>query len=980
MRRKHQVQEYFVNDTASTMENGAKFDLNENESSPIASRLQRRKFEKENGSMEPLNDFNTLRNESSPYAARIQRRKFQRVREIDESLDNFKLDPEPQEQEMNIKTEQQIYANVSSPLSTALLKRKHEINKLKHTGEQEVSIESKNIHTSSPHSTALLNRKHEFYKSQYSMKEEKEEGPEQETISNSSPNAAALLKRKHEFNNIKYSMKELDLNQGGVTEEINVPVTEANVSSPYSTSLQNRKFENFKIRSESNKTVEKVEDSSPYGTSLLEQKYKQEDVRSGNSSSSSSSSSSNNKSLLEQMRRQTELNENNNVQINEVEPNKVITPIAKFEINKFNNPLGKRQQDAKVALSRRRRLIMHLDATNANDAGAKQSLVRQSIALTHEEFNNQKDMKAKSTVEDNSLYLELQKQRQLLEAKRKNKKAKGNQEKIARGREVLMNIFGNTEGKNDCTKPFQPTSLVNESNAQNVTDINNVDTEVNGNSNLDQQDRMTAIAREEKNAYKEDEALKVEQQQQQEQQDQAAPFSSSLVEEDDSYRLAVGVMTFDMTQPDNKPRKKITSNGHINNKKNNDRRHQEVMTFDMHDEFDGMGPEARKLKMEDARRRKLARLRRRTEQHRRRRELRMKDRELKAKQQMEKDARIKDLQSHDMMGIVGSHWNVEDEIKDADNRAYEAWENVEREVMSKPEEQLIVDGTSNGYHGEKLDGLIPLSEIQDAIIHDVIPNERGNFSNNLRGFKSRRHNKNNDEEHPSLLRQPSATLQQQRQAALKAASHAKPGIGVSQKRAMVSTARQYGPSHEEQYHGANDTNVRQASTTTTASVPTRSKNRRRKLKGPSNRKKVCLALKNVCLAGAHLFDEHSDARNSIGESSSENFLILMGKKEKLTYGGLYAINPATKDACLIHGAGPDMLEQRMVSGYFKYSTSTRSFTEIGGTKTFTATTDAITLKPEFLKKRIRRKTQMNLDYRSKVMENMSRGRGIFQLN
>merc|ERR1719163_985976 len=114
--------------------------------------------------MEPLNDFNTLRNESSPYAARIQRRKFQRVREIGESLDNFKLDPEPQEQEMNIKTEQQIYANVSSPLSTALLKRKHEINKLKYTGEQEVSIESKNIHTSSPHSTALLNRKHEFYK------------------------------------------------------------------------------------------------------------------------------------------------------------------------------------------------------------------------------------------------------------------------------------------------------------------------------------------------------------------------------------------------------------------------------------------------------------------------------------------------------------------------------------------------------------------------------------------------------------------------------------------------------------------------------------------------------------------------------------------------------------------------------------------------------------------------------------------------
>ena len=78
-----------------------------------------------------------------------------------------------------------------------------------------------------------------------------------------------------------------------------------------------------------------------------------------------------------------------------------------------------------MALSRRRRLIMHLDAMNANDADAKQSLVHgNSIALTHEEFNSQKDMKAKSTVEDNSLYLELQKQRQLLETKRKNKKAK----------------------------------------------------------------------------------------------------------------------------------------------------------------------------------------------------------------------------------------------------------------------------------------------------------------------------------------------------------------------------------------------------------------------------------------------------------------------------------------------------------------------------------------------------------------------------
>lgn len=417
------------------------------------------------------------------------------------------------------------------------------------------------------------------------------------------------------------------------------------------------------------------------------------------------------------------------------------------------------------------------------------------------------------------------------------------------------------------------------------------------------------------------------------------------------------VMTFDMTQP----RDVVQPNSVAISKPQdivNNKQRPEVLTFDMHDESDGVGVEVRKLKMEEARRRKLARLRRRTEQHRRRRELRMKDREEAAKQKMEKEERIKSLQSHDMMGVVGSHWNVEDERKDTNSRAYEAWKNVENEVMAKPEGKLLVGGDNNTFDADLgLDGLIPLSEIRNAIFEDAVPSKSNN-----RPSKS-------DESHPSLLRQPSASLQQQRQAAIKAASLAKPGIGVSQQRAMMSTAKQYGQARIEHSHDKNDL--------ARVSRPT---NFRKKLKGPSNRKKVCLALKNVCLAGAHLFDEHSDARNAIGDSSSENFLILMGKKEKLTYRGLYAINTATKEACLIHGAGPEIVEQRMVSGYFKYSTGTRSFAEIGGTKTFTATTDAITLKPEFLKRRARRRTQLNLDYRAKVMANMDRGRGMFQLH
>jgi len=302
------------------------------------------------------------------------------------------------------------------------------------------------------------------------------------------------------------------------------------------------------------------------------------------------------------------------------------------------------------------------------------------------------------------------------------------------------------------------------------------------------------------------------------------------------------------------------------------------------------------------------------------------------------------------MGIVGSHWSINDEISDVKNRDNEAWEGIETEVQTTSSEPLAVEAV----------------EINDGA--------------DSRSASEKFNKKTSSTKRPSLLRQPSASLQKQRTAICNIASKAKPSCGISSKRAILSSTKQhraeYGVAEERIEDESHDftsktsRNMNLGYPTSERAVVTGKAKNRKNLKGPSNRKKVCLALKNVCLAGAHLFDEHSDARNAIGASTSDNFLILMGKKEKLAYRGLYAINPATKEACLIHGAGPDMLDQHMVSGYFKYSTSTRSFAEIGGTRTFTSTTDAITLKPEFLKKRPRRKMQLNLDYRAKVMANM----------
>ena len=81
---------------------------------------------------------------------------------------------------------------------------------------------------------------------------------------------------------------------------------------------------------------------------------------------------------------------------NTFNPMKVTTPIAKFEIDKFENPLGKRQQDAKNALCRRRNLITNpyeilgKAGANSNVGSIKMSSTRQSMSFIRNPANSKK--------------------------------------------------------------------------------------------------------------------------------------------------------------------------------------------------------------------------------------------------------------------------------------------------------------------------------------------------------------------------------------------------------------------------------------------------------------------------------------------------------------------------------------------------------------------------------------------------------------
>ena len=112
------------------------------------------------------------------------------------------------------------------------------------------------------------------------------------------------------------------------------------------------------------------------------------------------------------------------------------------------------------------------------------------------------------------------------------------------------------------------------------------------------------------------------------------------------------------------------------------------------------------------------------------------------------------------MGVVGSHWSRNDEISDVSNREHQAWQAIETEIQATSPRPLAIEAV----------------EINDGADN--------------RNVGSRLHKKRQNTSRPSLLRQPSASLQKQRTTIFNIASKAKPSCGISNKRAILSSTRQ----------------------------------------------------------------------------------------------------------------------------------------------------------------------------------------------
>ena len=79
------------------------------------------------------------------------------------------------------------------------------------------------------------------------------------------------------------------------------------------------------------------------------------------------------------------------------------------------------------------------------------------------------------------------------------------------------------------------------------------------------------------------------------------------------------------------------------------------------------------------------------------------------------------------------------------------------------------------------------------------------------------------------------------------------------------------------------------------------------------------------------------------------FLIVMHQSKMLSFKGLYLVDSYTGDICKLTGRGPKQLSLNLITEYFKYESSSRSFRKLP-TITLTSICDAVSIDPTKLKK------------------------------
>lgn len=147
----------------------------------------------------------------------------------------------------------------------------------------------------------------------------------------------------------------------------------------------------------------------------------------------------------------------------------------------------------------------------------------------------------------------------------------------------------------------------------------------------------------------------------------------------------------------------------------------------------------------------------------------------------------------------------------------------------------------------------------------------------------------------------------------------------------------------------------------------------------SNYQQVKNALTFVCLAGGHAEEDRKTVLGILDELNSKTqtsamirseegelnqggkeeeavssvsinqFLILLHKSKTISFRGVYGVDSYTGEVLKLFGRGPRVLDMSLTEEFLKYESSTRSFKSIM-TKTFTSTTDAVSIDMANLKK------------------------------
>ena len=122
----------------------------------------------------------------------------------------------------------------------------------------------------------------------------------------------------------------------------------------------------------------------------------------------------------------------------------------------------------------------------------------------------------------------------------------------------------------------------------------------------------------------------------------------------------------------------------------------------------------------------------------------------------------------------------------------------------------------------------------------------------------------------------------------------------------------------------------------------------------TNQKLIKLALQNVCLAGEPNRTERELVLSEMTHDT--NYIILFkGLLGRQDYRALYRI-AENGEITKVHGhaQAPAIVGPEMIETFWRYNSGAKEFAQLGGQKSITVTTDAVSLRKEYLPKKVPR--------------------------